>query len=140
MLPTDAVPLVFALLPDSPGFDELYARAVSAACADAGVRCERVDQQLFDETTLARVYSRITSADLVIADMSGHDPNVFYETGFAHAVGKVVILLARDARDIPFDLQHYPHIIYDGQIEPLRTELTRRVKWFLDQPLAARPR
>jgi len=78
--------------------------------------------------------------DLVVADLSGRDPNVFYETGFAHAMGKVVILLVQDVADIPFDLQHYPYIVYAGHIEELRTELTRRVKWFLDQPLNAKGR
>ena len=138
MTPNDDPPAVFVLLPDSADFDDLYARGIGAACADAGVRCERVDQQLFDETILARVYSRINAADLIVSDMSGRDPRVFYETGFAHAMGKVVILLVREARDIPFDLQQYPHIVYDGHIDELRHELARRVKWFLDQPLAAR--
>ena len=138
MTSSDDVPEVCALLPDSPDFDDIYARGIRAACVAAGVRCERVDQQLFDETSLARVYGRINSADLIVADLTGRDPNVFYETGFAHAMGKVVILLVRDARDIPFDLHHYPHIVHEGQIEELRNELMRRVKWFLDQPRRAR--
>lgn len=52
----------------------------------------------------------------------------------AHALNKKVVLLTQDAADIPFDLKHYPHIVYGGSIADLKTELTRRVKWFLEQP------
>jgi hypothetical protein len=43
-------------------------------------------------------------------------------------------LLTQDAADIPFDLQHYPHIIYEGSIVQLKNELERRVAWYLEQP------
>ena len=48
--------------------------------------------------------------------MTGRNPNVFYETGYAHALGKHVILLTQEAKDIPFDLKHYQHIIYAKRI------------------------
>jgi len=68
----------------------------------------------------------------VIADMTGRNPNVFYEVGYAHALGKTTILLTNNSDDIPFDLKHYPHIIYNNRIKQLKDELTTKVKWYVD--------
>jgi hypothetical protein len=65
--------------------------------------------------------------------MTGRNPNVFYETGYAHALGKQVILLTSHSEDIPFDLKHYPHIIYEGRIADLKKDLERHVSWSIDK-------
>lgn len=62
---------------------------------------------------------------------------MFYEVGYAHALGKRVILLTQDASDIPFDLKHYSHIIYGGKVVDLRTDLKPQVRWFLENSAAA---
>jgi len=66
--------------------------------------------------------------------MTGKKPNVFYETGNAHALDKQVILLTQDVEDIPFDLEIFPHIIYGGTIFKLKQELSRRMKWIIENP------
>jgi hypothetical protein len=66
--------------------------------------------------------------------MTGKNPNVFYEVGYAHALGKNVILLTKNSEDIPFDLKHYPHIVYNGKIVLLKDELKKRLIWFLEHP------
>ncbi len=66
--------------------------------------------------------------------MTGRNANVFYETGYAHALGKRVILITQKAEDIPFDLKHYPHIIYEGRIADLLDDLTKKVAWALTRP------
>ena len=121
-------------MPFDKAFRDAYELGIKAACIEARAYCERLDEQIFHENMLQRVYNQIAKADLIIADMTGRNSNVFYETGYAHALNKKVILLTRDADDIPFDLKHYPHIVYGGSIAELKTELTRRVKWFLEQP------
>jgi hypothetical protein len=123
---------VFTLMPFDREFEDTYRLGIAPACELAGAYCERVDEQIFQESILQRIYNQIAKADLIVADMSGRNPNVFYEVGYAHALGKRVVLLTRNADDIPFDLKHYPHIVYGGQITTLRSELERRVKWFLD--------
>lgn len=62
--------------------------------------------------------------------MTARNPNVFYEVGYAHALGKTVVLLTQRADDIPFDLKHFPHIVYGDQIKELRAELAKRVRHF----------
>lgn len=129
---------VFVLMPFSEEFDDVYRLAIKAACTNAGVYCERVDEQIFQGSILERVYNQISKADLIIADMTGRNPNVFYEVGYAHALNKNVILLTRNAADIPFDLRHYQHIVY-SKMHALEVELERRVKWYVDHAADATP-
>jgi hypothetical protein len=127
-------PFVFVLMPFAESFNDTYKLGIKPACLSSGAYCERVDEQIFQESILDRVYNQIAKADLIISEMTGRNPNVFYETGYAHALGKKVILLTQKAEDIPFDLQHYPHIIYEGKITLLKEELERRVSWYINQP------
>lgn len=120
---------VFVLMPFASDFNDTYEFGIRSACQEEGFYCERVDEQVFEGTILTRIYNQIQKADLVIADMSTRNPNVFYETGYAHALGKPVILLTNATADIPFDLKHYPHIVYEGRIIKLKSELTRRLRW-----------
>jgi nucleoside 2-deoxyribosyltransferase len=56
-----------------------------------GITAERVDEQIFhNDNILERIYNQINSADFIISDMTGRNPNAFYETGYAHAKGKYV--------------------------------------------------
>src|SRR6185503_14376375 len=94
-----------------------------------GAYAERVDEQIFTEGMLERVFNQISKADVIVADMTGRNPNVFYEVGYAHALGKIVLLLTQAADDIPFDLKHRQHTVYHGKIEDLKKELTARLQW-----------
>jgi nucleoside 2-deoxyribosyltransferase len=131
---TRAKKFVFTLMPFTEAFDDIYKLGIKPACESAGAYCERIDEQIFVENILLRIYDQINKADLIVADMTGRNSNVFYETGYAHALNKKVILLTRAADDIPFDLKHYPHIVYSGRIAVLKDELQRRIQWYLDQP------
>lgn len=132
----DTKPKLFAfvLMPLSKDFDDVYQLGIKETCKEVGLYCERVDEQIFQETILERIYNQIYKADLIIADMTGKNPNVFYEVGYAHALGKNVILLTKNSEDIPFDLKHYPHIVYNDKIVVLKDELQKRLSWFLDNP------
>ncbi len=132
MVDTAPKPFVFVLMPFDKAFDDVYQLGIKKACDDVGAYAERIDEQIFQESILQRIYNQIAKADVIIADMTGRNPNVFYETGYAHALGKQVILLTKDANDIPFDLKHYPHIVYGGRIVELIPELEKWVKWCVE--------
>ncbi len=134
MIDTTPKTFIFVLMPLSTEFDDTYKLGIKDACKEAGAYCERVDEQIFEESILERIYNQISKADLLVADMTGRNPNVFYEVGYAHALGKRVILLTRESEDIPFDLKHYPHIVYGGRITELKEELKKRIKWAIDNP------
>ena len=133
-LPTAPRPFVFVLMPFSKEFDDIYTFGIKGAAEEVGAYAERVDEQIFVENILERVYNQIAKADMIISEMTGRNPNVFYETGYAHALGKKVILLTQNAEDIPFDLRQYPHIVYGGKISVLKSQIANRIRWFIENP------
>lgn len=124
---------VFVLMPFDESFDDIYAYGIKQTCVELNSYCERVDEQIFNERILDRIYNQISKADIIIADMSNRNANVFYEVGYAHGIGKNVILLTKNADDIPFDLKHFPHIVYNGQIKTLSSQLSTKLEWFLSE-------
>jgi hypothetical protein len=124
----------FVLMPFSNDFNDVYKLGIKEACAAAGAYCERVDEQIFIDRILDRIYNQIAKADIIVADMTGRNPNVFYEVGYAHALDKLTILLTKNADDIPFDLKHFPHIVYGSSISSLRDILTQRVRHYVENP------
>lgn len=131
---TKPKPFCFVLMPFVDSFDDIYKLGIKEACNEAGAYCERVDEQIFQERILDRIYNQIAKADVIIADLTGKNPNVFYEVGYAHALGKSAILLTQNVDDIPFDFKHFPHIIYQNKITFLKEELAKRVKWSIESP------
>jgi len=127
-------PFVFVLMPFAKEFDDLYQFGIKACCTEAGAYCERVDETYFEEGILSRIYNQISKADIIVAEMTGRNPNVFYEVGYAHALGKRTILLTATAQDIPFDLAHYSHIIHGGRIVDLKAGLKGRIEWCIAHP------
>jgi hypothetical protein len=125
---------VFVLMPFKEEFNDIYELGIEAACEEAGAFCQRVDRQIFFGNMLERIYNQIAKADVIVADVTGQNPNVFYEIGYAHALNKQVILLVNNSEGIPFDLKHYPHIIYKGQISKLKTELKEKISWCVNNP------
>lgn len=127
-------PFVFVVMPFAKEFDQVYENAIKPACIKAGAYCERIDEQIFEESILARIYNQISKADIIVGDLSQRNSNVFYEIGYAHALDKRVVLLTQNADDIPFDLKPYPHIIYSENLSSLTERLEKRIRWCLDYP------
>jgi len=73
----------------------------------------RADDFFGARSIMSDVWLAINDAQLIIADCTGRNPNVFYEIGIAHTIGKPTILLTQTLDDIPFDLQHLRCIVYD---------------------------
>lgn len=120
---------VFVLMPFDERFHDVYRIAIADAADEVGVRAERLDDQIYAEGMLDRIYRQIDAADIVIAEMTDRNPNVFYEVGYAHAKDKLCILITKDAEHIPFDLKHRRHIVYGDSLTFLRTELVRHLAW-----------
>jgi hypothetical protein len=137
MKPTLPKPFALVVMPFKEEFKDVYELGIKDACEKVGVYCERIDEQIYQGTILDRIYNQIAKADIIISDMSDRNPNVFYETGYAHALGKQVIVVIRKAEEIPFDLMNYPHIIYEGRIALLRAELEKRLRWFVENPASS---
>lgn len=126
-------PFVFVLMPFDKKFDDIYKFGIKGAAEEVGAYAERVDEQIFTEGILERIFNQINKADLIVADMTGRNPNVFYEVGYAHSLGKIVLLLTQNVDDIPFDLKHRQHIVYGNKIQYLRYELSPKLTWAINE-------
>jgi len=122
----------FVLMPFAAEFDDIYQLGMKPVLHELGFRCERVDEIQHNDSILDRIYRGIQSADIVLADMTGKNPNVFYEVGYAHALRKEVIHLTQRSEDIPFDLKHRNHIVYGTSISNLRSRLKPRLEAWLE--------
>ena len=116
-------------MPFSADYDDVYQLGIKEAANSAGIEAQRVDEQLFSEGMLDRIYRQIEAADMIIADLSSKNANVFYELGFAHGRSKLCILLTKNAEDIPFDLKHMKHVIYGDSVVNLKSQLIPVLEW-----------
>lgn len=119
-----------AMMPFSGDFAAVYETIVGAVEA-IGMRCHRADNIWEHHTIIQDVVSLIDRSRIVICDLSGRNPNVFYEAGISHTLGREVILITQHANDVPFDLQHIRYIPYLNNAEglaQLRHRLTNRIQ------------
>lgn len=123
----------FVLMPFSKEFDDIYKLGIKETAKILGVKAYRLDEELFDQGMLEKIYSEINSCDFIIADLSVKNPNVFYELGYAHALNKLCILITKNVDFIPFDLKHRRHIVYGDSIAHLKEELGTNIKWAIDE-------
>jgi hypothetical protein len=96
-----------------------------------GLRCERADQEIRTGNIPKDIIEKLASAEIVIADLTTRNPNVFYELGVRHSLKQKTIMIAQSIDDIPFDVSNYRIIIYDpyvGLVEESIRELRLTVK------------
>ncbi|MEB0058298.1 hypothetical protein [Variovorax sp. LG9.2] len=134
----DTPPFVFVLMPFHKDFEDIYRLGIKQTAEQVGLRAERVDEQMYSEPMLERIYQQIVAADIIVADMTGQNSNVFYEVGYAHARNKLCILMTQNAADIPFDLKQHRHIVYGNSIVHLRTLLEPNLVWAAEQVATAK--
>ncbi len=115
--------LVAVMMPFQPQFEPVFAAIASAAKRSAG-RAVRVKDIWEHQTIIQDVFSLIFRAQVVVCDFSGRNPNVFYEAGIAHTLGKIVLPITQSRDDIPFDVQHHRYVHYLNNGEGLE-ELER---------------
>ena len=108
--PVDAS-LVAVMMPFESSFDKVF-EAINRGCELAKLRCQRVDSVWEDSVVMQDVFSLIYRSCIVVVDFSTRNPNVFYETGIAHTLGKSVVPLAQTEQDVPFDLRHHRYLKY----------------------------
>lgn len=119
----------FVLMPFSRDFDDIYQFGIKAACEELRINCERGDEVDSAGKIYDKIISSISKADIIIADLTGTNANVYYETGFAHALKKLTIHLCHSIAEIPLDLRGFQHIEYSGRIIDLRNGLKRQLEW-----------
>jgi hypothetical protein len=99
-----------------------------------GIIIKRADDRFAPEPFMEKVWTDICAARLVLADCTNRNPNVFYEIGLAHAIGKKVVLLTRSRADIPSDLLSREFLEYGDEPDKV-VFLLRRLKEIFERYL-----
>jgi hypothetical protein len=132
--------LLSAMMPFSGSFSGVY-QAIQQASQQCRMRCERADNIWNESAVIQDVFGLIFRSHIVVCDFTGKNPNVFYEAGIAHTLGKHVIPITQSADDIPFDLRHHRYLLYlnNGEgLAVLQQKLADRITTL--QPTSSRGR
>lgn len=110
-------PRAFVVMQFSEQFNSLYTDVIRPTCEHFGYEVIRADDVYTSGLIIQDIAREIREASLVIADITPDNPNVFYEVGYAHGIGKTTILLSDRRRDkLPFDVSGFRTLFYDNTI------------------------
>jgi hypothetical protein len=131
----------FVAMPFHALYEAEYEGVIKPAIEEAGLLCVRGDNIYTQQDIVKDIWLSIRKARLVVAELSDSNPNVMYEIGLAHAIGKPIILLTRKETDVPFDLKALRYVYYDPNNPfwgiDLRSKLTQVIRLVLDNPSLA---
>lgn len=114
--------------------DKLFRYIINPVCQSCGFEAVRVDQINDSDSITQTIIEKLLSAELVIADISGHNPNVFYEMGYRKCTNKPIIHLKRRGESIPFDVNTVRTFEYDltdlDSVEEVKNRLKQTIGTF----------
>jgi len=120
---------VAVMMPFEAEFNPVY-EAIENTCESLRLDAQRVDHLHGPRRIVDDIFKTIMQSAVVISDITGMNPNVFYETGLAHARNRQVILIAQGS-EFPFDIQSYRVIRYlanNEGLERLRNDLRESLR------------
>ena len=111
--------LCFILMPFDEPFDTIYKNYIKPT-VEQKFRIIRADTIFKSSEIIEDIWEHINKAKFIIADVTGKNPNVFYELGIAHTVGKEVFIITQTKDDVPFDVQHRRYFEYSDDKDGLK--------------------
>ena len=120
----------FVVMQFTSPFNELYDEVIDPVCRSVGIKAYRASDIYRPGVILQDITQGLTESNLVIAEITPENANVFYELGYAHALKKPVILLAERGTGLPFDISGYRVVFYDDAIRgksSLESDLRRHL-------------
>lgn len=128
-------PKAFVLMPFGEGFDEIYSLFIADTLTQAGYDVSRADNIRSQQNIIKDIVIGIATSELIVADLTDSNPNVYYELGIAHALRKPVVLLTQEIDDLPFDLRSYrviPYKTHFAEVSKARVQLHDVAQGFLN--------
>ena len=118
---------VFVAMPFTDELEDTYVFGISSAVNSAGYLCERIDSIAFTGDIMERMKARIETASFVIGELTGANPNVYLEVGYAWGRNRPTILLVKNADELKFDVHGQRCIIYKNIVD-----LNKQLETFLN--------
>lgn len=124
-------PYIFILMPFREAWSSPVRDAINRCCTDLAserlnIECERADEIAKPGRITEQIIVAIRRADLIIADITGNNPNVMFELGFADALDKQIIVLNQNIDAAPFDIKDWRAISYSVEQLTIAEEQLRR--------------
>lgn len=120
-------PRAFVVMQFAEPYDTFYREVIQNQAEAAGFEVVRMDERAGPGVIFQDMQREIEQSDIVIAEITPANPNVFYELGYAHALGKPTILLARREAELPFDIRSFRVVFYNDTIGG-KTEVERNLQ------------
>lgn len=117
----------FVIMPFDPEFTPIYEDLIKPALEDAGYEVTRADSFLDQQNILKDIVHGLARADLIVADLTTVNANVFYELGLCHGLKIPTVLMAQSMDEVPFDLRSYRIQLYDTRFDKVH-KLKRDLK------------
>jgi hypothetical protein len=125
------LPRAFVVMQFAEPYDTFYREVIQHQAEAAGFEVIRIDEKPGPGIIFQDIQREIEQAEIVIAEITPANPNVFYELGYAHALGKPTILLAQRESKLPFDIRSYRVVFYNDTIGG-KGEVERDLRRHLD--------
>ena len=123
--------LCFVLMPFEPPFHRIFNEHLKPILETRFKNVQKADDIYKSTPIIEDIWILINRARLIIADVTNKKSNVFYELGIAHTVGKEVIIITQNEKDIPFDIKHIRYIRYSDDANGW-TDLKEKLKKYLE--------
>lgn len=105
---------VFCVMPFSEGWsDTVWRSCIEVAVAGARLKPMRGDTTLRTGSLIKNVWNQILESGCVVADLSAPNPNVYYELGMAHALGRDTFVMVQKGIDLPADIKGAHYLEYE---------------------------
>jgi hypothetical protein len=129
-------PKAFVVMQFAEPYDTFYRDVIQTQAEAAGFEVFRMDEKAGPGVIFQDIQREIEQSEIVIAEITPANPNVFYELGYAHALRKPTILLAQRDSKLPFDIQSFRVVFYNDTIGG-KTEVEKNLRRHLEA-IAAR--
>ncbi len=128
--------LCFIIMPFDNELEQVHKAIKEVIVVEHNMSCLRADDIYSTGVIIEEIWEGIQKAQIIIADITGKNPNVLYELGIAHSLRKDVIILAQTIGDVPFDLKHKRVIVYNiNRLDVLKIKLSKTVEEIKAKPI-----
>ncbi|NPV91961.1 MAG: hypothetical protein HPY50_14440 [Firmicutes bacterium] len=131
-------PKAFVIMQFSSPYDEIYKSVIEKICDNLGVEVVLANQKFGPGIVINDITKEIIESNIIIADITPDNPNVYYEVGYAHALKKDTILISEEGRKLPFDVSPFRTLFYENTIggkSKLEEGLEKHIRAIIEREL-----